>query len=221
MIDPVERLAQCLDPHLAAKAAARRLARLDRRLFVALAGVSRAAQDAAHERLCVGPNVANVGARLAPLCLAWVQRRAGNVERWVSAPIPPRVAWPPPSLQACPSDLCASLLSALPSLTRDGDAWLEWLLRQVEMRGLAAGLRTDVAARQFQLADALSVLTRAYLVHEDARFLNALLRVGDRLLRRPRMLDADIQLQAALLAACLVREAGLNRLETESTACDA
>jgi hypothetical protein len=221
VIDPIERICQRLDPHLTATAARATIARLDRSLSRALRDASPPQQWRARHQLQVARLVRDAGgAELAPCCLAWGEAVPGGNVTVVSGPRQGSRAWPPsPSLAECPEDLCGRLQGELPCLSQAGDAWMEWLLRQVEMRGTAAGLQSRTGLRRFELADALTVLAHGYLSRRDVRYLNALLRLGDRLLRSQRLLKGDLSLQAALLAACVVREVCLGELREVEEPC--
>ena len=123
--------------------------------------------------------------------------------------------WPlHPSLATCPSDVCTHLAHLLRqgALPPVGTAWLEWIVHRLELRGRRAGWDRQLQQLRFGIAPALLLVLQAWHTQRDLRFVNTLLRVGDRLLRAPQRLQ-DVEARAALVATVLVREAALLRLQ--------
>lgn len=128
----------------------------------------------------------------------------------------PAHPWPPARLPMVTATTCRDVEWALFSESQAPHVteWAEWLLKRLELKGLAAGWDQRAGVWRFDLADALLAVAAAWRTWNDLRYLNCLLRVGDILLRAPRPRDGLPQM-AALVCLGIQREAAMARLTEE------
>lgn len=214
----LELWAEVLDPWLEAGRARRLLLTLDRDASNSVGALG------ATEQLEIADSLGGIlfnseVQRFVPSTVDWARRvlASGGASRQVCGSELPEK----PSLRNCPTDICARLRERVVATDERQETvvfvWLEWLLRQVEMRGGDAGVERTSGARCFSIGEAMTVVAAGWLRLGDLRFLNCLLRGGDLLLRRgplSRRRD-DAAEKARIVAVCGLREAAMDSLESE------
>ena len=145
----------------------------------------------------------------APRSLALASQQAPQrISTWphlnrLTLPLPPR-------LGLCPPKLMQHLQH---HFSQHSAVWREWLLCRVEIHGPQAGWQKSTQTWHFRATEPLSVFVAAWHVLADARYLNALLRLGDKLLSKP-ITSFNPQEQAELLGGLSCREVILKHLES-------